>query len=82
MKQNKGREKQELQKVKKECFEKENKKKHTVVKKKRKHWRNAMKWQEKEWDGLMQRMTGGRCPCHLRPQNKQLSMKDEKKEVN
>ena len=50
--------------------------------KKEKHWRNAMKWQEKEWDGLMHRMTFGRCPCHCDHRTNNYPWKMRKKEVH
>ena len=56
--------------------------KNTVEKKKRNQWKQEnKKKQEKEWDGLLQRMTRGRCPCHCdhRTNNCQWKMRKESK---
>ena len=81
IKQNKGRKKQELQKGNKERDKKRKKRKKTLSwKKKRNQWKQEKKKkQEKEWDGLLQRMTRGRCPCHCDHRTNKISMKDEKK---
>ena len=52
-----------------------------IKKRKRKHRKNEMKWQEMTWDGLMQRMTRARCPCHCDHRTNNYPWKITKKEV-
>ena len=50
------------------------KKNYHEHRKTREHWKSSqIKWQDMKWDGLMQRITRGRCPCHWQ------SIKDLKK---
>ena len=68
---------------KKEEHKKKKNEKHMIIKRrKRKHWKNEMKWQEMTWDGLMQRMTRGRCPCHCDHRTNNYQWKITKRMLN
>ena len=59
------------------------KKEKTLSKNKRNQWKQEKKKkQEKEWDGLLQRMTRGRCPCHCDHRTNNYQWKMRQKEVN
>ena len=83
MKQNQGRKHKNYKKGTKNAFFLKKNTENTVEKKKRDQWKQEKKKkQEKEWDGLLQRMTRGRCPCHCDHRTNNYQRKMRKKEVN